>query len=65
MEKTLTLPRAVREQAERAERAHQALLGNTATAAPETEVLEVPPVETQPIEIVTPEAPVVVPLAHV
>ena len=65
MEKILNLPRAVREQAERAERAHQALLGNTATAAPETEVLEVPPVETQPIEIVTPEAPVVVPLAHV
>ena len=65
MEKTLTLPRAVREQAERAERAHQELLGNTAAAAPETEVLEVPLAETQPIETVTPEAPVVVPLAQV
>lgn len=65
MEKILNLPRAVREQAERAERAHQELLGNTATAAPVAEVVEVPPAETPIVEVVTPEAPVVVPPVQV
>lgn len=59
MEKKLTLPRAVREQAERAEAAHQALLANTApqqVAAPQEPV--VTPVVV--VEPVTPAAPVVV-----
>jgi hypothetical protein len=53
----MNLPRAVREQAERAEAAHLALInGNTAPPAP---VAPEPPVETPPVEPPTPVAPVV------
>lgn len=55
------LPRAVREQAERAEAAHQAFLnGNTAQATPAQQPV-VPPVEAAPVVESTPAEPVVAP----
>lgn len=57
------LPRAVREQAERAEAAHLALLGKTAPAAPTQEPVVTPPVEAVQ-EVITPVAPVVAPPAQ-
>ncbi len=55
------LPRAVREQAERAEAAHQELLNrNTAPATPGADQMT-PPVEAAPVVDVTPADPVVAP----
>jgi hypothetical protein len=61
MEDHMNIPRAVREQADRAEAAHQALLGNTAPAAAPQAPEPTPPVETptEPAEPVAPAQPVV------